>query len=58
MKDRGKSCRISFPQWQGHPARDLLLPDEGSVKTWCAGKSATTSVGLGLDPAKRQIGLL
>ncbi|HEX2775756.1 MAG TPA: hypothetical protein VHN10_03840, partial [Candidatus Acidoferrales bacterium] len=58
VKDRGKSCSISFPQWQGHPACALLLLNESPVKTWCAGKSKTTGVGLGLDPAMQQIGLL
>ena len=53
-----KLCSISFPQWQGHPARVLLRLDESPVKTWDAGKSKATGVGLGLDPAMRQIGLL
>jgi hypothetical protein len=53
-----KLCSISFPQWQGHPARALLRLDESRVKTLCAGKSKTTGVGLGLDPAMRQLGLL
>jgi hypothetical protein len=58
VKDRGKFFSISFPQWQGHPACALLLLNESPVKTRCAGKSKTTGVGLGLDPAIRQIGLL
>jgi hypothetical protein len=58
VKDRGKFCSISFPQWQGHRARALLLLDESAVKSRCAGKSKTTGVGLGLDPAMQQNGLL
>ena len=58
VKDRGTLCSVSFPQWQGHPACTLLRLNESPVKTWCAGKSKTTGVALGLDPAMRQIGLL
>ena len=58
VKDRGKSCSISFPQWQGHPACALLLLNESPVKSRRAGKNKTTDVGLGLDPAMREIGLL
>jgi len=53
VKDRGKPCSASFPQWQGNPACTLLRLNESPVKTWRAGKNKATGVGLHFDPALR-----